>query len=79
MAQRAILAFAILASITALCIAAETPDELQACANDANVLCPDDIPDHQRVYACLVKKINQLSPACKKIISESLAMPQRRR
>jgi hypothetical protein len=79
MSQRAILAFAILASATTLSVAAETPEERQACANDANALCPDEIPDRESVYACLVKKINQLSPSCKKVIGESISRPQRRR
>jgi hypothetical protein len=79
MVHRTILALAILAFITSLSTAAETPEERQACANDANALCPDEIPDRERVYACLTKKINQLSSACKKVIRESITPPQRRR
>ena len=79
MVRRPIVAFAILAFVTSLSSAAETPEERQACTNDANTLCPDEIPDRGRVYACLIKKINQLSPACKKVIRDSIAPPQRRR
>jgi len=79
MVHRPIVAFAILAFATSLSSAAETPEERQACTNDANTLCPDEIPDRGRVYACLIKKINQLSPACKKVIRDSIAPPQRRR
>ena len=79
MIHRTILAFAILASTTTLSAAVETPEARQACTNDANTLCPDEIPDRERVYACLVKKISQLSPLCKKVISESIVPPQRRR
>ena len=56
MVRPAILAFAIFASATALSAAAETPEDQQACANDANALCPDEIPNHDKVYACLVKR-----------------------
>ena len=52
---------------------AETPEERQACTNDANNLCPDEIPDREKVYQCLVKKVNDLSPACKRIIASSIA------
>lgn len=79
MFQRAVLAFVVLASATAFSAAAESPEARQACTNDANTLCPDEVPDRERVYACLVQKINQLSPPCKKIISDSIAPPQRRR
>jgi hypothetical protein len=79
MIHRTVLAFAILILAPTLGAAVETPEERQACANDANLLCPDEIPDRERVYACLTKKIRQLSPPCKKIISESIAPPQRRR
>jgi hypothetical protein len=79
MFQRAVLAFAILASATTFSVAAETPEVRQACTNDANTHCADEIPDRERVYACLVQKLNQLSPPCKKIINESMAPPQRRR
>jgi hypothetical protein len=79
MIHRTILAFAILTLTPALGMAVETPEERQACANDANLLCPDEIPDRERVYACLIKKIRQLSPPCRKVISESVGPPQRRR
>ena len=79
MIQRTILALAILASIVTLGIAAENAEARKACTNDANTLGADDVPDREKVYACLVKNINQLSPPCKKIIGESIAPPQRRR
>jgi hypothetical protein len=73
MFYRAVLAFAILASATAWRASAETTEERQACTPDAQSLCADEIPDRERVYGCLVRKVNQLSPACKKIISGSVA------
>ena len=79
MFQRTVLAFAILCSTATFGAAAETPEGRQACTNDANAYCADDIPDRERVYACLVRNVSQLSPPCKKIINESIAPPQRRR
>jgi len=76
---RTVLAFVILASTTTLGAAAETSEARRACSNDANVYCADEIPDRERVYACLVRNVNQLSPPCKKIINDSIAPPQRRR
>jgi hypothetical protein len=68
----AVLAFAILGSATTLRASAETLEERQACTPDAQSLCADEIPDRERVYGCLVRKVNQLSPACKKIINGSI-------
>jgi hypothetical protein len=73
MFYRAVLAFAILASTTALRATAETTEERLACTPDAQSLCADEIPDRERVYGCLVRKVNQLSPACKKVISGAIA------
>ena len=75
MLHRVVLAFAILASATTLRAAAETVEERLACTPDAQILCADEIPDRDRVYECLVRRVNQLSPACKKIISASIVPP----
>ena len=72
MFQRTVLAFALLAATTTFALSAETAEQRQACTNDANTFCPDDVPDREKVYACLVKQVNQLSPACKKIINDSI-------
>jgi hypothetical protein len=79
MFQRTVLAFAIVAATATFGAAVEAPDAKQACTNDANTHCPDDIPDREKVYACLLKHVNELSPPCKKIINDSIAPPQRRR
>jgi len=79
MFYRAVLAFAILASVTPLRAPAETFEERQACTPDAQSLCADEIPDRERVYECLVRKVNQLSPACKKIINASIAPSKSKR
>lgn len=72
MLYRVVLAFAILASATTLRAPAETAEERLACTPDAQSLCIDEIPDREAVYACLVRKVNQLSPACRRIISASI-------
>jgi hypothetical protein len=72
MLYRAALAFAILVSATTLPAPAETTEERMACTPDAQTLCADEIPDREKVYSCLVKRVNDLSPACKKIIGASI-------
>jgi hypothetical protein len=71
MLYRLVLAFAILASAT-LRAPAETTEERLACTPDAQSLCADEIPDRERVYECLVRRVTQLSPACRRIISASI-------
>ena len=73
MFHRTALAFVIMVSATAFSAFAETTEERQACTPDAQTLCADEIPDRDRVYGCLVRKVNQLNPACKKVISASIA------
>jgi hypothetical protein len=73
MFQRTVLAFAILASASTFNAFAETAEERQACTADAQTHCADEIPDRERVYGCLVKKVHMLSAPCKKIISTSIS------
>jgi hypothetical protein len=72
MLYRAALAFALLIPAFTAPALAESQEERMACTPDAQSLCADEIPDRERVYSCLVKKVNDLSPACKKIISASI-------
>jgi hypothetical protein len=44
---------------------AYTPEEQQACQPDAFRLCGSEIPDVDRVTACMVAKKAQLSPQCR--------------
>jgi len=44
---------------------AYTPDQQQACMGDAFSLCGSEIPDVQRVTACMVRKQAELSPGCR--------------
>lgn len=44
---------------------AYTPEEQQACSPDAFRLCSSEIPDIDRVTACMVRNKSQLSPQCR--------------
>ena len=44
---------------------AETPEQRQACTNDAFQLCADAMPDREQVFACLAAKRTMLSPLCR--------------
>ena len=42
-----------------------TPEEQQACSNDAFRLCSAEIPDVDQVTLCMVRNKSQLSPGCR--------------
>jgi hypothetical protein len=44
---------------------AYTPEEQQACSNDAFRLCGPEIPDVDRVTVCMVRHKAELSPGCR--------------
>ncbi len=44
---------------------AYTPEQQQACSDDAFRLCSADIPDVDRVTVCMVRNKSQLSPGCR--------------
>jgi hypothetical protein len=44
---------------------AYTPEQQQACTPDAMRLCGPEIPDVDRVTACMVRNKSQLSPECR--------------
>ena len=44
---------------------AYTPEEEQACSNDAFRLCGPEIPDVDRVTACMIRNKSQLTPGCR--------------
>jgi len=44
---------------------AYTPEQEQACTSDAFRLCSAEIPDVDRVTACMVARKSQLSPPCR--------------
>jgi hypothetical protein len=43
---------------------AQSQEDQTACTPDVMRLCQQDIPDHDRIVACLVRSRPQLSPAC---------------
>ena len=43
---------------------AQSQEDQTACTPDVMRLCQQDIPDHDRIVACLVRSRLQLSPAC---------------
>ena len=54
-------------SVTALPTAghAYTPEEQAACQPDAFRLCGSEIPNIDRVTACMIRKKSELSPGCR--------------
>jgi hypothetical protein len=44
---------------------AYTPEQEQACTGDAFRLCSSEIPNVDRVTACMIAKKSQLSPPCR--------------
>ena len=44
---------------------AYTPEQEQACTGDAFRLCSAEIPDVDRVTACMARNKSQLSPGCR--------------
>jgi hypothetical protein len=44
---------------------AYTPEQQQLCSNDAMRLCSSDIPDVDRITACMSRRRELLSPGCK--------------
>jgi hypothetical protein len=64
------LATALVVSILATAGQAYTPEQQQACSGDAFRLCGPEIPDVDRVTACMIRQRSQLSPGCKALFQE---------
>jgi hypothetical protein len=60
-----LLAVAMSVSISPAAGQGYTPEQEQACTGDAFRLCSSEIPDVERVTACMVAKRSQLSPPCR--------------
>lgn len=56
---------------------AETPEERQACTDDAFRVCQQAIPDRDRVFACLVQNSAALSPLCRSALAPYLVTEAR--
>ena len=65
------LAIAFIALVASWPAFAQTEAERKACEPDAQLHCPDEIPDRAKVQACLTRKENLLSPASKQLIENA--------
>jgi hypothetical protein len=50
---------------------AQSQEDQSACTPDVMRLCQQDIPDHGRIIACLVRSKLQLSPACSGVFNRA--------
>ena len=55
---------------------AYTQEQQQLCTGDAMRLCGSEIPDVDRVTACMIAKQSQLSDGCKTVFRKMDAAPQ---
>jgi hypothetical protein len=60
-----LLAVPFLVSIWSTAGHAYTAEQQQACTGDAFRLCSSDIPDVDRITACMIRNKSQLSPPCR--------------
>jgi hypothetical protein len=59
-----LLAAAFAISMWPVASRAYTPEQEQACSGDAMRICGSEIPDVDRITACMVRNKSQLSPPC---------------
>lgn len=59
------LATAVAVSIWPAAGRAYTPEQQQACSDDALRLCSAEVPDVDRVTVCMIKNKAQLTPGCR--------------
>jgi hypothetical protein len=69
------LAAALAVSLWPAASEAFTPEQQQACSDDAFRLCSADIPDVDRITACMIRKQDQLTPGCRAYFKSSEAEP----
>ena len=60
-----LLAAALSVSVGPAAAQSYTAEQQQACTGDAFRLCSADIPDIDRVTACMIRNKSQLSPPCR--------------
>jgi hypothetical protein len=56
-----------------------TPEQQMACTPDVWRLCSDQIPDVERITACLRHNTPQLSDACRAVFESNNSAPQQQR
>ena len=64
---RFVLAFALLPFAPSGVMAA-SQEEQNACMGDAFSVCGHEIPNRDRVAACLASNLNRISPACRTVM-----------
>ena len=69
------LATALAVSMWPAASEAYTPEQQQACSDDAFRLCSADIPVVDRITACMIRKQDQLTPGCRAYFKSSEAEP----
>jgi hypothetical protein len=74
--RAAIFAIA-LASVSTAGFAAGTPEQRQACTGDVFRLCSSDIPNVDRIVACLKRQRTSLSPGCQAVFGTETASATR--
>ena len=72
----AVLGATIMVSLLVTAARAYSPEQEQMCSNDAFRLCSSDIPDVDRITACMIRQRDQLSPGCKAFFREPDPVPQ---
>jgi len=63
--RRMILALSLVTLFAPSAFAQGTPAQREACEQDAYKFCPYDVPDADKVEACLRKYIRSISAACR--------------
>ena len=63
-------ASALALSIVSSAAVAETPQERQACMNDAFRVCSSAIPDQHAVYMCMSQNVHLLSAPCRAVMAQ---------
>jgi hypothetical protein len=66
-----ILATALTFSMLSHAARAYSSEEQQMCTGDAFRLCSSEIPDVDRVTACMIRLRSQLSPGCKALFRDA--------
>lgn len=59
------IATALCCSLLSTVAQAYTPEEQQACSGDAMRLCGPEVPDVDRITACMIARKQELSPGCR--------------
>jgi hypothetical protein len=65
--QSCALLLMLLAAASSAAFADTQDDQEKACKSDAFRLCSSDIPNRQKIEACMKQHYDQLSPPCKKM------------